>query len=750
MVKPSKNMPNLTGRDDVRGDWQFRALQLRSSSIDLEGRSIEATIATENPVLMPDWHRMEMVPEILRADGAVLPPNGTVPLLDSHNRNRVSDQLGSARQMAVDGTDIGARLHFSEAHQNEWTKVREGHVTDVSVGYEILQKQFVPRGETKTIKGREYSGPANVVTKWRPREVSLTPIGADSLCKLRGLDPSKCRFLSPELTKVRKMSDELKKLCVAAGMDESLSDDDAQKWLVENGQKVFAAASEGEGGSGCADGAPSASGEGRSAKANPFANFTPESISKLIADGVRQAVAEQESKRKAFATEVDSLCELAGLPDEAAKCRSMADIAAVRSHLLEARKTAVPTLGYGVSIRQTGSGFEEFRKDMGTALSMRALSTVAKSQETIDKVFPVEERGKHADRFKYATPYQMAEDYVRQLGVEVRGLTRQDVAICAMFGPQAIGQRNGNPAINVTGSFPAILLDAFNKSMMVGYTEAPSTWKGPMRQGESAADFKNINRIQLGAIPNLPVWNDNKNPEVATFADGKETYAVEARSLEVPFSYRSLVNDDMDVFSRVPAQLGNAASRTVNAVAWTPVTSNPTMRDGVALFSAATGARKRSNKTTGANTPTVANLQTCSNLMRQMRGENTPEGQEGADVLNLQPRYIIGPSALETTIKQLVLSAYDPAANTFQVYNTASQLIPVIEPLLDASSTTAWYVFADPTQIDTIEVTFLQGQETPFVRNFMDERNLSQVFIVLQTFGVKALNHRGMQMQVGA
>jgi hypothetical protein len=98
----------------------------------------------------------------------------------------------------------------------------------------------------------------------------------------------------------------------------------------------------------------------------------------------------------------------------------------------------------------------------------------------------------------------------------------------------------------------------------------------------------------------------------------------------------------------------------------------------------------------------------------------------------------------------LVLSAYDPAANKFQVYNTATQLIPVIEPRLDAASTTAWYLFADPSQIDTVEVTFLTGQESPVVREFMDERNLSQNFTILQTFGAKPLNHRGIQKHAGA
>ena len=80
----------------------------------------------------------------------------------------------------------------------------------------------------------------------------------------------------------------------------------------------------------------------------------------------------------------------------------------------------------------------------------------------------------------------------------------------------------------------------------------------------------------------------------------------------------------------------------------------------------------------------------------------------------------------------------------------SNDLIPVIEPLLDANSTTAWYLFAEPTRIETVEVTFLQGQESPVTRSYVEPKNLAQNFIILQTFAAKALDHRGIQKHAGA
>jgi hypothetical protein len=733
MPSPARKFRN-SQRDEAASALSFRDLSLRSSSLNIEERTVEADISTETPVNMPDWTRMEMIPEVLVASGAQIPKSRQVPFLDSHNRASVSDQLGSAREITIANDKLTARLHFSEAAGNEWTKVREGHVTDVSVGYEVLKRSFVPSGETKNIGGRAYAGPVNVVTKWRLREVSLTPIGADAQAKLRGLDPTAISFQSEKGQ--FSMNEELRKLLVSRGMDASLSDDEAQRWLLANPEKLAT---------------PEAKqrGEQKDAPSVETRSLTADDIARLISEGTRQALELSHAKRSTFVKLADTLCDLADLPDLKAQARELSDEDSVRSFLLAEKKKRSEDLHSGPSVRITGDGFAKLRSDIGEAVTLKALRNINAKPESIENALPTDQRSKTAGQWRNASIFEMAREVVQASGVDVRGLTREEIAQCALFGADRIGVRSGG-AYHTTGSFTAITLDAVNKAAGIGYTEAPSTWRGPMRQGSSVADFKNKHTIRLGAVPNLPVWNDNTNPEKASVADAKVTYAVEARSLEIDFSYRLLVNDDMDMLSRIPAQMGSAAARTVNAVAWSQITANPTMAyDSVALFAAATGNRKRTNLTTGAGAPSVSTLQTLTNLMQQMRGENTPEQNESADILNLTPRFIVGGSALSTTIKQLVLSAYDPSSANM-AYNTATGLIPVIEPLLDANSTTAWYLFADPSQIDTVEVSFLQGQESPVVRSFMDERKMSQSFIILQSFAAAPINHRGIQKHAGA
>lgn len=728
-------------RDSEASVLDYRVLAVRADSVDAESRTVETIISTETPVLMPDWERYEMIPEVLLTSGVEFPSNRQVPFLDSHNRNTNSDQFGSARSIRTEGNQVVGVLHFSkkQAATDAFNDVLDGHATDVSAGYKVIKREFVKKGDTKTIAGRSFDGPVNVVTKWRLREVSLTPIGADDQAKLRGLDPAAVSFKSPGEKKEFKMNEELRKLCVAKGMDSSLTDEQAQRWLIDNASKLGTQKTE-----------EKKEPEGKREEINADA------IAKMIAEGTRKAIEEQQATRTAFHSEVDSLCELAEVPNMAAHCRSLPDIAAVRAYIKAEKVKQTESIPYGGHVRVVSEGSERMREDIKQTMTLHAVrAAVDYNDEKVEKYFPVATRSKTMGHFRSAGLFDMASDWVASMGINVRELTREQIAICSMFGPDrtpGMGFRAGpgSAAYHSTGSFSSVTLDAVNKSMMIGYGEVPATWRGPMTQGQSTDTFDNIHRVQLGAIPNLPVWNDAVRPDMASMADARETYAVECRSLGIDFGYKLIMSNNMGALTKTPAKLGDSSARTVNAVAWAQVTSNPTMRDGQALFLASpTGNRKRSNLTTGSVSDYTAALNTMYSKMALMRGENTPEGNEPADMLNLTPTYVAFPTALRGTLLQLIRSQNDPKASVANITNINNDLVPIIEPLLDAASSTAFYTFAG-SRVERVEVTFLTGQETPQVRVVQDEHTLATTYYILQSVAAKALDHRGIQKHDGA
>lgn len=558
-----------------------------------------------------------------------------------------------------------------------------------------------------------------------------------------------------------EMNPKLRAMLVACGMPESHSDAEAMKWMNDNAEKVVPGAT---------------TTQATTPVVTTGSGLTAEDVMKLW-DAREERIS---NERKKWGEEVDATLALAfgdsipnGLRSECLALQADG-VTALRSHVQEAKKKDVqPTDVGGVRINFTpNQPRDQHLSALKSGVLVRALRnfvpthdklvcidgkwerTQVTPEQILAKHYPEAERAKDYQRFEHMPLIKIAEHALICDGYshdQVSRLSAPEMAMAAM-GYANRARLSNSGAIHTTGSLLEITRDAINKSLLAGYDEAPQTWRGPMRQGASVSDFKDIHRVKLSAASNLPVWNDNAEPEEAKLSNEKEKYAVEARAEKLSFSWRLLVNDDLNALSRYPQLLGDAAGRTVNAVAWAEITSNPVMADGKALFLATPAdARKRSNLTTGAATPTNLTIGAMKAKMRKMRGLNKPDGSESDDILGLVPFFIACGSDLEETVLKQVFSGADPAAGgNSAVYNSSRTLTPIIEPLLDAASATAWYLFASPSRIDTVEVTFLAGQETPYTHEWMDDATMSQNYTIMQTFAAKAIDHRGMQKHDGA
>jgi len=147
-----------------------------------EARTVEVVGATESPVKVRDWEFGD-VDEILLMSGVNLPDTKRLPLLDSHNRQESSSVLGSFRNIKVRDGQLVGTVEFSSEAGSIFTKFKEGHLTDFSVGYTIEKREFVDVGNE--FNGLKVKSPTKYVTKWTPRELSITPIGADKNAKAR-------------------------------------------------------------------------------------------------------------------------------------------------------------------------------------------------------------------------------------------------------------------------------------------------------------------------------------------------------------------------------------------------------------------------------------------------------------------------------------------------------------------------------------------------------------------------------------
>lgn len=526
----------------------------------------------------------------------------------------------------------------------------------------------------------------------------------------------------------KKMNAKLRAKCIAAGMDETLTGDSADQWLDANFDTVFAGKPE---------------------------QPKPEPNDDALTAAFKKFNAIEAAERKAFRKEVDANLSLAFGDNAPASLKiecydlQIEGIEAVRAKILDAKKAGDTDTG-GLRIRFSDSQpRDRHLAAIKAGVQVRALGGGA------EKHLPSKDRPKDYEAFSQMPLIKVAEQCLLADGFtydQVNRLPAPQLAMAAMGFHRNAGLR-ANAGLHTTGSLLEVTRDAMNKTLLAGYNEAPQTWRGPIRQAASVSDFKQIHRVKLSSVGNLSAWVDGLAPELAKLSNERESYAVEASAATLSFSWRLYVNDDLDAISRGPQMLGNAAGRTVNTVAWNAVLANPTMADGKAFFlETPAGNRFRKNLTTGAATPTNISIAAMRTLMRLMRGLNTPENAESADILNLTPRYICLPTALEGVVTQQVNSSADPAASgNAGIVNLVKfwGLEPVIEPLLDANSAKAWYLVADPSTIDGVELSFLQGQETPMTHEWMDDATMSQNFTIVQTCAARAIDFRAWQKHAG-
>ena len=346
---------------------------------------------------------------------------------------------------------------------------------------------------------------------------------------------------------------------------------------------------------------------------------------------------------------------------------------------------------------------------------------------------------------------------------QVDRMTNIDAARLAMGAdPRDCGLRlaSDGPVFNVSGLFSNLLLDASNKMLRRSYTEAPTTYQRWMKQGPSVPDFKDVNKIIAGEIPDPKAIPENGQFEEQTISDGKETYKLVTWGGVWSQSWQSVVNDDLSSFTEIPMKQGAAMARKWNKLAYNILKDNSTLATtGGALFNttAVTTATGHANLVTSGAVPSVATLNTGFASMSIQPGLDT-DATRGT-VLGIEPRWIIAAPALRGTILELLGSTANPAkggsaAGSSGVVNIWQN---GLEPIIDAQLSTAaggtdasWYLAADTSVIDTIEYAFLQGLETPrFEQQIVFDR-LGMRQRVYQSFVVKALDFRGLFNNDGA
>lgn len=717
----------------------MRMVDIRRATADHTAKTVEVVVATDNPVERYDEERGEVIQEVLSMDGVMYRGGkNRLPIVDSHDRSTVRNVLGSVRNLRVDGGQlVGDATFAKDANSQEaYDKLMDGHLDDFSITASPRAITTVDRGSEAIIRDQTISGPADIITEWMPTDASLVPVGAD--------ETSTVRRSYTELKRGDEMTSEQRQELIEKGMPEDIdSTEDALRWALgrmdeeeESVEKMDEEEIE----------------KMDEPEADAVEKMDEEELEKSRSLDVQAEVKRALKVERTRQREIKALCKSARLERSFADdlCERGVSLDVARQRILD-KITNTDDVGNNVNdkteVNVTAEGHERLQRALGDALIVRA--DTARGRKPREDWQPAAD----AQDFKHASLLRMAQTLLEQQGVRTSSMTNKDIAMVALGHPGTINRMRyqnivRTDAYHTTGSFANILLDAVNKTLVDGYEEATFTWNMWARQGSSVSDLKDIHRVRYSEFPDPEDVPEGHVYKDKSTSDQKETYAASKKGALFTISWESIVDDDLDAFSRVPAMMGAACRRKQNKLVYSVLTDNAAMSDGTALF-----ASGHANNAGSTGAPSVTTLNAAYTAM--MTQTNL-----GGEIIGVEPRFLIGPPSLRGTILQLLGSFSDPAAggsaagnsNTLNIFGPggpASPLVPVIEPQLEAASSTGWYMAAAPTQVDTVELTFLQGEESPVIENDWDLTKDVYVYKVRQTFGVKAIDWRGLYRNTG-
>lgn len=253
-------------------------------------------------------------------------------------------------------------------------------------------------------------------------------------------------------------------------------------------------------------------------------------------------------------------------------------------------------------------------------------------------------------------------------------------------------------ADTTTANFSYLLGTSMNKRLLKDYQAWPAEWMKfctivPIR------DFKQQSRVRFGAFGSLPVVPEDTAYTAVSLTDSAATYVPQKRGNLVTVSREVIINDDLQAIKQIPTKLAVAAAYTLAEFVYGFLTSNANIYDGSPLF---TSGAPHNNL--GASALSTAAMQTGVTAMRE---QTNYAGKR----IGLRPRYLVVPPELEWTAMVATKSAGAPGGNFNDINPMLGYVSVIVSPQL--TSSTQWFMVADPREVDTIEIGFVGGEVSP-------------------------------------
>ena len=345
-------------------------------------------------------------------------------------------------------------------------------------------------------------------------------------------------------------------------------------------------------------------------------------------------------------------------------------------------------------------------------------------------------------------------DRVVNAANKIRAMSLYDI-LCACIRLEGMTVPQGSDTEMIQAAFstvslPGILSNVANKRLLKAFISQPLVATRLCSEGD-LNDFKENERFRLTDVGDLePVAADGEIKDGGVRED-KATNQLDTYGKKFVLTRKMIINDDLGAFMKFPTSMGNRAARLIDQLFFLRLLANPTQGDNKKLFHAG-----HKNLLTGADSE--LSHESLSTGITMFLDQTDADGQP----ISVEPNFLLVPTNLKHTAIQLTRGSQLIISGGDATDGASPTLMPALNVLADenltvisspyltntkypGNSTTGWYLFGNPAQVDTCEIGYLKGKRTPTIeRGNTDFNTLGMWFRVYFDLGIREQDWRGM------
>ncbi len=641
-----------------------------------------------------------------------------VPLLADHE-NAVGSKLGDIAPRIVDGKrleidgEITSRSGLARGMIDQYER---GGSWQMSVGVDVKRIREVEENEEAEVNGQMLQGPFLLVSEGVLREVSVVAIGADEHAEMRIAASFALRDVDGKRND-RQLLAALKRLGVSIGAASG------GKQGKETGMEF--------------------------AEWIKARGFEPDDLDEK----------QKEAMRLLYDAEVKAAANKGGQPPKPPKApEAPVDPEIVAQQAVKAERERVA----GINAAFAGIESPDREKAVAEGWTVEAAKDAALKALRDARSKPPAAQTGHGDApdAKVLEAAACLTAGVRESSLEsygdetlsaarkMRGVGIKELAAsCAMQAgqtlPRQVGGNEWMKAAFSNTNLGGILGNVANKALQSAFENVPAV-APRIARSRSHSNFHSHTVYSLALDGGLEEVGPRGELKSMSLAEESRTRQVKTRGASITISRADLINDELGALADMAERIGRKSAQAREQI--TAKALNDTGA-GSSFFTSGRG-----NYISGSTTNLGdVGLGTALQKFREMKGPQKDE-DGSTEFVDVEPRIVLAPPALERTLLNLLrsvklISGEDKTQPDDNFW--AGMFTPIVWSRIGTvggGTNTNWYLMADPNDVPVIELSYLNGVETPTVDFFgldQDVNTLGVSWRVYWDIGVDLAEWRG-------